>query len=263
MTNRDQISDAEPYFVKKVVLITGASSGVGRSLAYWYLNQGANVTLVARDIEELSIIAEQFPGQALAAQVDLTSDVNLADLKDAVIEKYGGIDILINCAGSIFSGDLSTTHPQDYDHLLDINMRAPFILFKVFRDYLIASKGCIINVTSDKGSRPEAGQLAYCMAKAGLEMMTKALAAEAKFYGIRVNSVAPSAIDSNFYRYTGLSDHECAALNKRIQKNIPMGRIADCTEVAKSVIFLTGHESKNITGQIIKSDGGKSLTSMG
>ena len=89
----------EGFFLQKVVLITGASSGIGRSLAFWYLNNGARVCLVGRDLTQLDIIAKQYPAQSLAVQCDLTEDHALFDLKTAIADKFGRLDILINCAG--------------------------------------------------------------------------------------------------------------------------------------------------------------------
>jgi len=93
----------------KVVLITGASSGIGRSLAFWYLNNGAKVCMVGRDLSPVDGIAKQFPSQALAVQADLTDDHALFDLKASIAEKFGRLDILINCAGIILAGDIEST----------------------------------------------------------------------------------------------------------------------------------------------------------
>ena len=142
-------------------------------MAFWYLNNGAKVALVGRDIKELSYIASLYPSTSIACQCDLNMDKNILDLKNAVLEKFGRLDVLINCAGVLFNGDVVTTHPEDYDYSLDVNMRAPFILAKCFHDQLKISQGSIINVSADKATRPEAGVIAYSMVKAGLEMMTK------------------------------------------------------------------------------------------
>ena len=88
-------------------MITGASSGIGRSLAYWYLNNGARVAIIGRDIRELDRIAQKYPSMCLAIQSELTNDPNLVDIKLAVAEKFGRLDILINCAGVIFAGDVT------------------------------------------------------------------------------------------------------------------------------------------------------------
>ena len=161
------------------------------------------------------------------------------DLKTAVAEKFGGIDILINCAGVIFAGDVETTFPQDYDYLVDLNLRTPFVLIQFFLEFLRVSQGCVINISCDKGSRPEAGLIGYCMTKAGLEMMTKSSAMELAPFGIRVNCVSPSFIDTNMYRFAGLTDPENEALKSRVKNTIPLGRTGTEIEVAKAVIFLT------------------------
>ena len=106
----------------------------------------------------------------------------------------------------INSGCSQTTLPQEYDAVMDINLRVPFILTQFFLDMLTETKGCIINISSDKGSKPEPGQIAYCMSKAGLEMLTKASAMELALAGVRVNAVAPSFVDTNLYRSAGMSE---------------------------------------------------------
>ncbi len=117
-----------PYFLNKVVVVTGASSGIGRAIAYWYLNNGARVALLGQSLDDLEAIGREYPTQSLVIQLDLTDDTNLLDSKNCIIEKWFGIDILINCAGVIFAGDLENTYPQDYDYMVDINVRTPFLL---------------------------------------------------------------------------------------------------------------------------------------
>ncbi len=172
-------------------------------------------------------------------QLDLTDDTNLLDTKNCIIEKWFGIDILINCAGVIFAGDLENTYPQDYDYMVDINVRTPFLLTQFFSPYLKKSKGVIINISSDKGSRPDAGVLSYCMTKAALEMLTKTAAMELAPFGVRVNAVAPCLVDTNLYRNQGYSEQEHQALLARAAANIPLQKVAKDEDVAKAVIFLT------------------------
>ena len=122
---------------------------------------------------------------------------------------------------------------------MDINLRTPFILTQIFLDDLRQSRGCVINVSSDKGSRPEPGMISYCMSKNGLEMLTKGAAIELATFGVRVNAVAPSFVDTNLYRAAGLSEAEYDALKKRAAANIPMARIGTSSQVAKAIIYLT------------------------
>ena len=126
-----------------------------------------------------------------------------------MVEKFGRADILINCAGVIFPGDLSTSYPQDFDYLTDVHVRTPWILTQLFLELLKKSRGCIVNVSCEKGSRAEPGLVGYCMGNAGLEMFTKASALELAPFGVRINAVAPTYIDNtNLYRATGMTEPE-------------------------------------------------------
>jgi NAD(P)-dependent dehydrogenase (short-subunit alcohol dehydrogenase family) len=146
---------------------------------------------------------------------------------------------------------------------MDINLRCAFHMTLIFHKYLELSKGCIVNVSCALGSRPNAGTIGYCMTKAGLEMLTKCSALELAPFGIRVNAVSPATIDTNLYRYTGMSEVEYQNFKKRAATNIPLQRIASVEEVAKSVIYLTSEQCLKVTGHILKVDGGKTLTSSG
>lgn len=164
------------------------------------------------------------------------------DIRTALLEKFGRLDILINCAGVIFAGSTITTYPQDFDYLTDVHIRTPFMLTMFFIEILKQSKGSVINVSCDKGSRPEAGLVGYSMCKAGVEMFTKSAALELAPFGIRVNAVAPTFIATNLYRVTGMNEPELDNLQNRAIKHIPMGRAGSCPEVAKAIIFLTSEQ---------------------
>ena len=125
---------------------------------------------------------------------------------------------------------------------MDINLRTPFVLSQFFLDFLAQSKGCIINVGCDKGTNAEAGILGYCMSKAGLNMMTQAVAMELAPLGIRCNGVNPAFVDTNLYRYAGLNEPELDALKQRAALNIPMQRVGQEHEVAKAIIYLTSEQ---------------------
>lgn len=120
-----------------------------------------------------------------------------------------------------------------------------------------------MNISADKGTRPEPGLLGYSMSKAGIEALTKSSAMELAPFGIRVNAVAPSFIDTNLYRSSGLSEPEIDALKIRAKNNMPMARLGLATEVAKAIIFLTSEHATKITGHIMRVDGGRTLTSRG
>lgn len=249
-------------YLNKKFLLTGASSGVGRSLAYFLLNNGAKVLLCGRDIETLKKIGEKFPNQASACEIDLIQDLQIYDLKTSAIEVLGGIDCIINCAGIMFDGDLEKTFPQDYDYTIDINLRSLFVLLKCLDKFILP--GCsVINVSCFYGNRPISGLMSHNISKAGLEMFTKYAALEFASRGVRVNSISAGLIDSNALRYSGISESEFNNFRKRVEKNIPLQRMAYPDDIAKAVLFLCSKRSEKITGQVIKVDGGRSLTSSG
>jgi NAD(P)-dependent dehydrogenase (short-subunit alcohol dehydrogenase family) len=249
-------------FLGKKIVITGASSGIGRSCALYFLNSGAKVVLCGRDMESLKKIGEGFPDQAAVICLDLIEDLQIFDFKSSAIEFLGKIDIFINCAGVMFDGDLEKTFPQDYDYTLDVNVRSIFAMFLHFRKFF--NKGCsIVNVSCLYGTKPFPGMLSYCMSKAGLEMLTKFSAAEFAEFGIRVNAVTSSPVDTNCQRYAGVSEKEYSDFKDRVTKTIPLNKMALPDDVAKAIIFLASARSSKVTGQIIKVDGGRSLTTGG
>mmetsp|Transcript_15567 Transcript_15567/g.10937 ORF Transcript_15567/g.10937 Transcript_15567/m.10937 type:complete len:144 (+) Transcript_15567:395-826(+) len=143
-------------------------------------------------------------------------------MKKAVELQLIRCDIVINCAGALFSGDIENTYPQDFDYLCDLNVRAPFLITQFFTEMLQATQGCIVNVCCNKGSRPEPGMISYCMTKAGLEMLTKSSAVELAPLGIRVNAVSPATTHTNLYKYAGLTKASNEAFEARAAKNIPL-----------------------------------------
>lgn len=256
-----------PSFVEKRVLVTGASSGIGRAVATWFLNEGAYVALIGRDLDSLNELGKQFPSQALAVQCDLCMDISQHDMCSAVLKYLGGrkneIDILINCAGVIFDGDVENTYPQDHDFIVDINLRTAFNLTNLLIPFIEKAKGCIVNVSSCFGSRAQAGTVSYCMSKAGVEMLTKCCALELAPNGVRVNAVAPGTTDTNFLRYAGYTEGDYESFKSRVAPHIPLQRIATPDEIAKAIIFLCSEKAKNITGHILTVDGGRGLTTSG
>ena len=249
-------------FLNKRVVITGATSGIGKACALYYLNNGAKVAICGRDMDTLKEIGKKYPNQASAINIDISDDMSVFDLKTSVVEVLGGVDIFINCAGVMFDGDVEKTFPQDFDYTIDVNLRSIFIIIKSFQQFY-GDKATIVNVSCLAGTRPQNNLTGYCMSKAGLEMLTKFAAAELSSTGIRVNAVTASPVDSNSQRYVGVSDNEFDRFKDRVSKNIPLGRMATVDDVARSVIFLSSTRSSTITGQVLKVDGGRSLTTSG
>ena len=253
----------ESEFSGKNIIITGASSGVGLCSAFYFLNQNANVILACQDDVSLDNICKKNNYMnAIILKVDLEKQGQIKTFLDCVTSIFTKIDILINCAGIKLDNDLSTTYSEDFDYTMNTNLRSIFILIKELKPYF-SQGSSIINMSCLYGSRPMCGFLAYSMSKAGLETLTKYAAAELAYLNIRINGISACPINTNSLRYIKVPEDEIKEFNKKMEKNIPLGRIAEGDDIVKVIIFLASKRSKKITGQIIKVDGGRSLTSSG
>jgi len=249
------------FYLKKIV-ITGASSGIGACCANYFLNCGAQVVLVGRDIQNMKSTAKKFPQNSTVIKCDLIDDAQINDLKNSILEIFKSIDILINCAGLKLDSDIEKTFPQDFDYSLNINLRSVFLLIKNLSDNFNQNSS-IVNVSCLYGSRPMQGLISFCMAKAGLEAFTKSAAGELASNNIRVNCVSCCPIISNSLRYVQANEKENALMEEKMKKNVPLGRMAYPSDPAKAIVFLCSKRAESITGQVIKVDGGRNLTSSG
>ena len=249
-------------FLNKHIIVTGASSGIGQSVALYFLNCGAQVILAGQDIETMKYMTENKFPNATIMQVDLTSDMHIYDFKTSIVERLQSIDIIVNCAGVQLDGDVEKTFPQDFDYSLDINLRAVFTLIKSLSPFL-NTPSSIINMSCLYGTRPCTGLISYAISKSGLETLTKYAAAEYANLGIRVNAITACPIETNNMRLIKVSDNEINIFKKKMIKNIPLGRMGKPDDIVRVVSFLASERSNKITGQIIRCDGGRGLTSSG
>ena len=247
-------------FYKKKVVITGASSGIGECCATYFLNCGSKVILVGRDTQNMKSIAKKFPKTSTVIKCDLIKDNQIEDLKNSILNIFKSIDILINCAGLKLDSDIEKTFPQDFDYSLNINLRCVFLLIKNLN---FNPNSSIVNVSCLYGTRPMQGLISFCMAKAGLEAFTKSAAGELASDNIRVNCVSCCPIISNSLRYVQANEKENNLMEEKMKKNVPLGRIGYPSDPAKAIVFLCSKRAESITGQIIKVDGGRNLTSSG
>lgn len=244
------------YFAKKRFLIIGAAGAVGKACSLWLLNKGAKVAMASRKMKNIQSIGAQFPNQAVCIKCDLVSDEEQFDMVNGVLEAFGGLDALINCAGVIFENDLESTFPQDHDYLIDINLRSFFHISQLCSIALYKCKGCIVNLTNSRP--PQQGMISYCMSKAGLDMLTKCLAME--LAPVRVNAVAPGFLADGFLKASKLSDENVDRAKARLRGKNPLKRLGRVDEIVKAIIFLCSPKARTLTGQIIQVDGGAHCT---
>ena len=219
--------------------------------------------MAGRDVKTMTKICTKYNfANATIMKLDLSKDIYIYDLKASVIERFNTIDIIVNCAGIQLYGDVEKTYPQDFDYTLDINLRSVYYLIYNLAGYM-NENGSIINISCFYGSRPMYGMISYAASKAGLEGLTRYAAAEFASIGIRVNAISACPVNTNALRYVEIPESQIEYFFKNMEKNIPLGRIAKPDDITKVIVFLASERSKRITGQIIKVDGGRSLTSSG
>lgn len=239
----------------KCAIVTGASRGIGKAIALKLANLGADVVINYRSNEEEAIQVqkeiEQLGAKSLVVQGDISNFEDVENLINIAKEKFGKIDIMVNNAGITKDTLLIKMKPEDFDKVIDINLKGVFNCLKCISSVMIRQKfGKIINISSVVGISGNAGQINYSASKAGVNGMTKSLAKEIGSRGITVNAVAPGFIE------TDMTDSLADKYKEEMKKSIPLRRFGKAEDVANVVAFLASKEADYITGQIIQVDGG-------
>ena len=245
------------------VIVTGASSGIGRATALRFAREAASVLLVGRAeaaLAEVAAMVDREGGQSATLAADVTSPNAPDRIVDAALHRFGGVTTLVNAAGIIGSGTIETTSDEQWDAMLDINTRAPFRLMRRAAPALIASKGSIVNVSSVTGLRSFPGVLAYCVSKAGIDQLTRCAALELAPKGVRVNAVNPGVVISNLHRRGGMNEDNYSAFLEHSKSTHPIGRPGEPHEIADLIYFLASPAAAWITGETVSIDGGRHLT---
>jgi NAD(P)-dependent dehydrogenase (short-subunit alcohol dehydrogenase family) len=241
----------------KVAWVTGASRGLGRSLAFALAGAGADVLLSARSEAPLEATAEEIRaagGVAETAVGSVDDPAAVAATAERIASRWGRLDVLVNNAGISPSYTRSERlADEDWRSIIDINLTGPFLCVKAAFPLLVeAGGGSVINVSSVHGRSAGARMLAYTASKGGIEMITRTLAVEWAPRGIRVNSVAPGYLETEMT--TGLREHE--RISQELLGRIPLGRFGTTSEVASAVLFLAADVSSYVTGATLAVDGG-------
>lgn len=244
----------------KVALVTGASSGIGRAAALKFAAEGCKVAAVARRRDMLEEAAAEAKGEFRPIVADVTSIDDIDRVIRDTVSAFGGIDILVNAAGILKSGTIESTTLEDWEHLMDLNVRAPFRLIQKAMPYLIERKGNVVNVSSVNGIRAFPGVLAYCVSKAALDQLTHCVALEVASKGVRVNAVNPGVTLTNLHRAGGMDEEAYHAFLERSKTTHPLGRAGTPQEVAELIFFLASPKASWITGASYSIDGGRAQT---
>jgi len=248
--------------IAKKVIVTGASSGIGRATAERFLSDGARVALVGRRESALQDVASRHAGggNAFVIAVDLSDEMQTEACMAKAIEAMGGLDVLVNAAGILKAGRIEDTTLELWDEMMNINLRSVFHLMKLAVPHLERSRGNIVNVSSVTGPRSFPGVLAYCVSKAAVDQLTRCAALELAAKGIRVNEVAPGVVVTELHRAGGMNDEAYAAFLEHSKTTHPLGRVGQPEEVADLIHFLASDRAGWITGATVSIDGGRALT---
>jgi NAD(P)-dependent dehydrogenase (short-subunit alcohol dehydrogenase family) len=250
-------------FADKTVLITGATSGIGKATALRFAKAGANVAAVGRNVialAELKKSIEEVGGKCLPIEADLSVSEQMETIVSGTSGHFGGIDVLVNAAGHISSGTIETTSIEAWDKMLNINLRTAFLLMQQALPSIIERQGNIVNVSSVTGLRAFPGVLAYCVSKAGLDQLTRCAALELAAKSVRVNAVNPGVVITEIHKRGGMTEEQYAAFLQHSKDTHPLGRVGDASEVAELIFFLASERASWITGATYSIDGGRAQT---
>jgi NAD(P)-dependent dehydrogenase (short-subunit alcohol dehydrogenase family) len=247
----------------KVVIITGASSGIGRAAAKLYAENGSKVVAVGRNEKELISLREEIletKGLFKIYLADIRETSQVERLVNDTIENFGQIDVLVNAAGIIMNGTIENTTLDDWDKMMNINLRSVFYLIQKCLPHLEKTKGNIVNVSSVAGTRAFPNVLAYCVSKAGIDQLTHCAALELAPKGIRVNAVNPGVVVTNLHKRGGMDDANYQNFLKNSESTHPLGRVGEASEIADLIYFLSSEKASWITGATYAIDGGRAQT---
>lgn len=242
----------------KRALITGGTSGLGKQIALTFAAEGAHVAILGTNLQRAKEVAEKIQAGRDASDqkvwfetLDVSKKAEVNDAVERLLAVWGGVDILVNCAGITRDMLFMKMGEEDWDQVIETNLKSVYNLsHALVRPMMKARYGKIINVASVIGLTGNPGQVNYAASKLGMVGFTRSLAKELATRNINVNCIAPGFFETPMTN--GLTDEQ----KKEILKKVPMGRLGDPKEIAHAAVFLASHMSDYITGQVLTVDGG-------
>lgn len=241
--------------VSRIVVVTGAGTGIGRATARAFAAEGAHVLAVGRRAEPLHETAAG-RDRITPLTADITAEGQPERIVQAALELHGRLDVLVNNAGIVHSGALGTLTPERIAPQIATNLIAPILLAQAALPSLEASGGVIVNVSTSVGQRAWPGNSVYAATKTALELLTRSWAVELAPRGVRVVAVAPGAIDTPIGEHQGLTPERMAAVREWQLAHTPLGRIGRPEEVAWAITHLAAPAASFVTGVVLPVDGG-------
>ncbi len=244
----------------KVSIITGATKGIGLACAEEFAKEGSKVVLSGRTESLGEEAAERIRaggGDAEFVRCDISQNAQIQNLVKKTLEKYGRIDVVVNNAGVNHNANFFDISEEDWDWVMSVDLKGTFLLSQAAAKVMVDQgiQGVIINMSSVMAVMALADQVPYCAAKGGVNQLTKAMAIALGDYGIRVNAIGPGPVLTDLMQRVVHNKEKEAELLSRL----PLGRIAECREIATVAVFMASDDSSFFTGQCVYPDGGRMI----
>ncbi|MXP64402.1 SDR family oxidoreductase [Roseomonas sp. M0104] len=244
-------------FEGKVVLVTGAGSGIGEGTARRFAQDGAMVVLAGRTAEKLQRVAQDLdPARTLVHAADVSDQQQVEGLVAAAVERFGRLDVLVNNAGVATMGPFEELRFEDWRQVMATDVDGVFLCCHAALPHLLESRGCIVNVSSVSGLGGDWQMSAYNAAKGAVTNFTRALAMDLAAKGVRVNAVNPTFTLTDLTRNMAKDE----ALVAKFRERIPLGRPAEPADIAGVIAFLASEDARFVTGVNLPVDGGLSAS---
>lgn len=255
--NRD--SGRTISFAGKAVIVTGAASGIGAACARAFAAAGAGVVMAdindERNRNAADLIMIDHDARCVAHACNVASEADCAELVIRTLDEFGRVDVLVNNAGIVAAGTILDLAPDEWDRVMDVNLRSYFVLTQIAAKAMIerAIRGAIINMSSVNAELALPNHVAYVTSKGGVQQLTKASALGLASHGVRVNAIGPGSIMTDLLKTVMADD----AGRRKILSRTPLGRVGEASEIADIALFLASDMASYITGQTIYADGGR------